>query len=130
MAAAYPRPTRKAGARRAAAASLPRRRGHRVRMSFAALHESVVGTSRTSGDVRLESAKWGKADIDQVAVTNRDFMSTRPKPAHQPAPFYGLAAELFCSKYPATALGLNRNTISIASFRQREESGLGREPPP
>ena len=29
---------------------------------------------RTSGDVRLESAKRAKADIDQVAVTNRDFM--------------------------------------------------------
>ena len=29
----------------------------------------------------LESAKWAKADIDQVAVTNRDFMSTRPKRA-------------------------------------------------
>ena len=36
------------------------------------------GTSRTSRDVRLESAKWGKADIDQVAVANCDFMSTRP----------------------------------------------------
>jgi hypothetical protein len=36
---------------------------------------SLVGTSRTSIDVRLESANWGKADIDQVAVTNRDFMS-------------------------------------------------------
>jgi hypothetical protein len=35
-----------------------------------------VGTSRTSQDVRLESAKWGKADPDQVAVTSRDFMST------------------------------------------------------
>src|SRR5262252_7512976 len=33
---------------------------------------SVLGTSRTSRDVRLES-------IDQVAATNRDFMSTRPK---------------------------------------------------
>jgi hypothetical protein len=33
---------------------------------------------RTSQDVRLESAKWGKADLDQVAVTNRNFMSTRP----------------------------------------------------
>jgi len=29
---------------------------------------SVAGTSRTSGDGRLESAKWAKADIDQVAV--------------------------------------------------------------
>ena len=28
---------------------------------------SVAGTSRTSGDGRLESAKWAKADIDQVA---------------------------------------------------------------
>jgi hypothetical protein len=31
------------------------------------LTKSVNGTSRTSGDVRSESAKWGKADIDQVA---------------------------------------------------------------
>ena len=31
---------------------------------FAAVHESGFGTSRTSGDVRLESAKWAKADID------------------------------------------------------------------
>jgi hypothetical protein len=37
-----------------------------------------LGTSRTSRDVRLESAKWAKADIDQVAVTDRHFMSTRP----------------------------------------------------
>ena len=36
---------------------------------------STHGTSRTSRDVRLESAKRAKADIDQVAVTNRDFMS-------------------------------------------------------
>ena len=39
---------------------------------------SPPGTSRNSGDVRLESEKWAKADIDQMAVTNRDFMSTRP----------------------------------------------------
>jgi hypothetical protein len=39
---------------------------------------SLVGTSRTSRDVRLESAKWAKADIDQATVTNRDFMSARP----------------------------------------------------
>jgi len=43
------------------------------RALFAAVHESALGTSRTSGDVRLESANWVKADIDQVAVTNRDF---------------------------------------------------------
>jgi hypothetical protein len=31
---------------------------------FAALHMSACGTSRTSRDVRLESAKGAKADID------------------------------------------------------------------
>jgi len=35
---------------------------------IAAVHESGYGTSRTSGDVRLESAKWNKADIDWVAT--------------------------------------------------------------
>jgi hypothetical protein len=35
---------------------------------------AAYGTSRTSQDVRLESAKWGKADIDQVAVTSRNFL--------------------------------------------------------
>jgi len=27
---------------------------------------TVAGTSRTSADVRLESAKWAKADIDTI----------------------------------------------------------------
>jgi hypothetical protein len=36
---------------------------------------SPNGTSRTSGNIRLKSAKWAKAEIDQVTVTNRDFMS-------------------------------------------------------
>jgi len=27
---------------------------------------------------RLEFTKWGKADIDQIVVADRDFMSTRP----------------------------------------------------
>jgi hypothetical protein len=40
---------------------------------------TACGTFRTSQDVRLESAKWAKADTDQVTVTNCDFMSTRPK---------------------------------------------------
>jgi hypothetical protein len=40
---------------------------------------SIHGTSRTSRDVRLESEKWAKADVDQVAVTNPVFMSTRPR---------------------------------------------------
>src|SRR6266498_213342 len=30
-----------------------------------------IGTSRTSGDVRLESAKWAKADIDDAALAYR-----------------------------------------------------------
>src|SRR5690349_1301494 len=29
------------------------------------------GTSRTSGDVRLESTKWAKADIDHAALAYR-----------------------------------------------------------
>jgi len=40
---------------------------------------STHGTSLTSRDVRLESAKRANADIDQIAVANCDFMSTRPK---------------------------------------------------
>ena len=31
---------------------------------------ALLGTSQ---DVRLESAKWGKADLDLVAVTNRNL---------------------------------------------------------
>jgi hypothetical protein len=45
---------------------------------FAALRSVANGTSRTSGDVRLESANWAKADIDRVAVTNRDVVGARP----------------------------------------------------
>src|SRR5215467_5588676 len=50
---------------------------------------SAAATSRTSGDVRLESAKKAKADIGQV--TNRDFMSTRRSRAKVRAlrPFQG-----------------------------------------
>ena len=47
-------------------------------MLFSAAQNDAIGTFRTSQDVRLESAKWGKADLDQVAVANCDFMSTRP----------------------------------------------------
>jgi hypothetical protein len=43
------------------------------------LLRAAFGTFRSSQDVRLESAKWDKADIDQVAVTNPDFTSTRPR---------------------------------------------------
>src|SRR5262245_7913483 len=44
-----------------------------------------MATSRTSRDVRLESAKWAKPDIDQAAVTNGNFMSTRPSLARYPS---------------------------------------------
>jgi hypothetical protein len=40
---------------------------------------SPNGTSRTCHEVRLESAKRFKADIDQPALTYREFISTRPK---------------------------------------------------
>jgi hypothetical protein len=39
---------------------------------------SANGTSRTLGDVRLESAKWGKADTSQLAN-----YSARPTPSCQ-----------------------------------------------
>jgi hypothetical protein len=40
---------------------------------------AAIGTFRTSQDVRLESAKWGKADLDQVAV--RSSFNPRPREA-------------------------------------------------
>jgi hypothetical protein len=43
-----------------------------LEMASVAWLTAGYGTSRTSRDVRLESAKWAKADTNQVAVTNRD----------------------------------------------------------
>jgi hypothetical protein len=37
------------------------------------LLRSLIGTTLTSGDVRLESAKRFKADIDHAALTYRDL---------------------------------------------------------
>jgi hypothetical protein len=34
---------------------------------------TAYGTSRASRNVRLESAKWARADIDQVVVTDSRF---------------------------------------------------------
>ena len=44
-----------------------------IRVLFAAAHESVVGTKRTSGDVCSSVAIGGIADIDQAAPTERDL---------------------------------------------------------
>ena len=56
----------------AAVRACPRRRGDRVSLlSLLRSLRAAYGTSRTSRDVRLESAKWTKADIDQVAVDKR-----------------------------------------------------------
>jgi len=38
------------------------------------VHESAYGTTRTSGDVRLDSAKGSKADIAQSPLTYRDLL--------------------------------------------------------
>jgi hypothetical protein len=46
-----------------------------------------IGTSDL-GRCPTESAKWAKADLDQVAVTNRDFMSTRLSSAVLPEPLF------------------------------------------
>ena len=40
---------------------------------IAAVHDSADGTSRTSRDVRLESAKWAKADTDHVSHQTRFY---------------------------------------------------------
>src|SRR4051794_1389926 len=45
---------------------------------FCAVHESAIGTFRTSGDVRLESANWAKADIDSLLSPIGVLLRTRP----------------------------------------------------
>jgi hypothetical protein len=50
-----------------------------VKKTLANSEPSTHGTSRTCHEVRLESAKRFKADMDQPALTYRDFISTRPK---------------------------------------------------
>jgi hypothetical protein len=43
-----------------------------LEMPFAAAHESVSGTKRTSGDVRYLVANRGKADVAQTAQFGTD----------------------------------------------------------
>jgi hypothetical protein len=61
-------------------------------MQFAAVHESQSGPSRTSSDVRPESAKWAKPDIDQVC----NLMSTRPNENSNGAPKGGRVHKTHC----------------------------------
>jgi hypothetical protein len=51
-------------------AARPSRRGDRITMPFAAVHESPVGTNRTSSDVRSSVAIGRKADM---AFAQADF---------------------------------------------------------
>ncbi len=56
------------------------------------MHESAPGTSLTSRDVRLDSAKWAKRTfMIQVAVTNRDaeFCAKLSPEARSPRDFWG-----------------------------------------
>jgi hypothetical protein len=45
-----------------------------MKMPLAALHESAIGPTQTSGDVRYRIALGGQADINRPS----QFMSTRP----------------------------------------------------
>src|SRR5262245_49863293 len=64
-----PQDRQDAWSHRAAYAARPCRRGDRISLASRSvllrLLTAGYGTSRTSRDVRLESAKWGKADIDR-----------------------------------------------------------------
>jgi hypothetical protein len=80
---------------------------------------SAVGTSRTSGDVRPESAKRAKADIDQVAVTNPDFMSTRPEVINY--------LEGINSAFDARAC-LHGSTNSVRSTSSGQRDSLAHDP--
>ena len=90
---------------------------------------SACGTSRTSRDVRLESAEWGKADIDQIAVASRDFMSTHPKspwtaPGGWPSPRDFWSKNIF--KVPAKYMSAG---VAWAIVRWGVARGWGRHPP-
>ena len=71
---------------------------------------SLLGTSRTSGDVRLESAKWAKADIDQACcgIVSNDSCDVsgavfKLSPAPLPPPKPAIAC---INRKTAKALGL------------------------
>src|SRR5262249_30127 len=47
------------------------------RMLVSALHMSLPGTSQLPGDVRLESAKWDKADVEPTSPSDRVWTHLR-----------------------------------------------------
>ena len=72
---------------------------------------SASGTSQTPGDVRLESAKWAKADTDQIAVNNRDLSANLNRPgqhrgAGQAPGFWDKNISKVPAKYMSAGVGL------------------------
>src|SRR5258706_9898667 len=53
-----------------------RRRGDRIEMRFAAVHESLVGTFETSRDVRSLVAIGGKAEVTRTSSNRRGGLLT------------------------------------------------------
>jgi hypothetical protein len=88
---------------------------------------SPFGTSRTSGDVQLESAKWAKRTLDQVAVTNRDFYEYRLPPVR---PYFSLFALrrrrnlLLCAKHLLVIRNLLMRRlllVGVAALQHRQQ---------
>ena len=72
------------------------------------------------------SAKWAKADIGQVAVTNRDFMSTRPKGASEFAFWSGVSVKdrrVIMKGTLQTDLANGRTTYTEESFIGQKSLG-------
>src|SRR5262245_25813272 len=63
---------------------------------------SPIGTSRTSRDVRLESAKWAKADIGQVSfnATGPNFQRTKGAAPRRGPPLPSTARQAITAREP------------------------------
>src|SRR5262245_52695685 len=82
-------------------------------------YEGIVSKRLGSPYVSGRSRSWLKFKNPAAPAMKRGPSCPSEFPAN------GLAAELFCSKYPATASGPNQTTIAVAHFYQREQgSGL------
>jgi hypothetical protein len=90
---------------------------------------TACGTSRTSRDVRLESAKRAKADIGQVTFTNR-FYEYRPYPPLHAVRRPGRREPLRPRRPLASAklIGVARNVADVerAVARPRKQTGMRR----